>query len=475
MRSNRFETCAFCPNTFFKYLTPHYRFHNKPICKECCSELTKSKYSVTPTLSPPPHSTTSIPSQTYEHCSLHLTLKYFYCNTCSTSLCSMCLSEHSSHQTTSLDSAYQTIEKKLTWLTRILSTHLKLNSYRPKSLEYLLKSLQSSIHSISLNFSERISKISRIINIYYSKFKRIYQEYNNLTLESAFSRTQSLIYSASLDIHNYYIWLEWGSCTIHLLDLKTNAFSTKGIRREYKIPYYSRSLTLPDGRIFISGGKLDLDTSNTYRAWILNIKTCEVKEIESMKTGRSNHCLVYLHDSIYALGGCNQYNQFTSRCERYCMLSKRWRDIPDSIYEIDSASAVAINHLNIILVFGGRQHNGTCNSAIQQFDAMRNCWTIVSIEPVLSRYLLGAILIPQEGSKILIFGGLDNSRNPSLDCYLFDYESSNLCQTGFLNECLTTISPPSLFQDYIISSEFLAFNVRHFYRYEIRNKLWVAN
>ena len=157
------------------------------------------------------------------------------------------------------------------------------------------------------------------------------------------------------------------------------------------------------------------------------------------------------------------------------MLSKKWKDIPNSIHEIDSASAVAINHLNIILVFGGRQNYGICNSAIQKYDAIRNYWSIVSIEPALSRFLLGAILIPQEDSKIFIFGGLDSSRNPCLDCYLFDYESSNLSQTGSLHECLTTVSPPSLFQDYIISAEFLAFNVRQFYRYDIRNKLWVTN
>jgi hypothetical protein len=337
----------------------------------------------------------------------------------------------------------------------------------------MLKSLQASTESIySLPLPERISKLARIIHIYYSKFKIVYHEYNQLSLETAFSHTLTLIASSSLEIHNYYIWLEWGSSTIHLLDLKTDSSSTKGIRREFKIPYYSRSLILPDGRIFISGGKLDLSTCNTSRGWILNIKTREVEEIESMKIGRSNHCLVYLQDFIYALGGCNHLNQFTSSCERYCMLSKKWREMPNAIYEIDSASAVAINHLNIILVFGGRQHNGICNSAIQKFDAVRNYWSIISIEPVLSRYLLGAILIPQEGSKILIFGGLDNSQNPSLNCYLFDYDSSNLFPTGSLHERLTVVSPPSLFKDYIISSELLAFNVRPFYKYDIRNKLW---
>lgn len=475
MRSSKFETCTFCPNTFFKYLTSHYRLNNKPICKECRSNLTTRKYSITPNPSPTPHITTYITSQIQERCSLHLTSKHFYCNTCNTSLCFNCLSDHSSHQTTTLDSAYQILQKKLTWLTRILTTHVKLNSYRPKSLIYLLKSLKASTECIySLPLPERILKFGRIIHTYYSKFKRIYHEYNNLSLESAFSFTQSLSASSSLETFNYYTWLEWGSGTIHLLDLKTNSCSTKGIRREFKIPYYSRSLILPDGRIFISGGKLDLSACYTSGGWILDIKTREVEEIESMKTGRSNHCLVYLRDFIYALGGCNHLNQITSSCERYCMLSKKWREMPNAIHEIDSASAVAIDHLNIILVFGGRQY-AICNSAIQKFDAIRNYWSIVSIEPVLSRYLLGAILIPQEGSKILIFGGLGNGRNPSLDCYLFDYESNELVPTGSLHECLTTVSPPSLFQDYVISSESLSFNVRLFYRYDIRNKVWITN
>ena len=68
---------------------------------------------------------------------------------------------------------------------------------------------------------------------------------------------------------------------------------------------YSIAITLPDGRIFISGGiKHDLQTIKN-DAYILTPGEAgmEVEALAPMISGRYTHTSVYLNNYVYCLGG----------------------------------------------------------------------------------------------------------------------------------------------------------------------------
>jgi hypothetical protein len=68
---------------------------------------------------------------------------------------------------------------------------------------------------------------------------------------------------------------------------------------------YSIAVTLPDGRIFISGGiKHDLKTIQS-DAYIMNPgeNTMSVVQLPNMNTVRYTHTSVYLNHFVYCMGG----------------------------------------------------------------------------------------------------------------------------------------------------------------------------
>ena len=475
MNSNLFISCTLCSRTFLKYITAHHSLHKKPICKECYSKLISSTYAVKPihTLSQP--SCVNYTSLLSELCKLHNISKGLYCYTCNNSICNHCLNDHQSHNIVSLDSACKYTDKRLNWLISILNTNSKLNSCKPNSLKMLLKTLQNVTFSASsLTNSEWISKITRYINIFYQKLQIINSEYSKLSLESAFSLIKTESSLNILEIHSCYTWLEWGSSSLHIINLKNKEFRSQGLQKGFKIPYYCRSLLLPDGRIFMSGGRLYTDGISIHQAWILNTLTFEPKPIQNMIYGRSNHSLVHLNNYIYALGGCDQLNEFTDTCERYCMITKKWQEIQKALCVIDSACAVPIKHQNSIYVFGGREAYGVCISMIQRYDILRNRWVMLTTRLPEPRYLLGAIQIQPAGDKILIFGGMDEQRNPGLESYIFDYETHEIGSTSDCVSSLSSVNSSVVYKGSVISGEFKAFNLRSYQRYDITNRKWVS-
>lgn len=73
-----------------------------------------------------------------------------------------------------------------------------------------------------------------------------------------------------------------------------------------------------------------------------------------------------------------------------------------------AASAIAIQEMNKIYLFGGRQDQNTMNKTIEEYDAVRDKWEVVNIKwphqwtPV--EVCTGIQISP---FKLIIFGGTD--------------------------------------------------------------------
>mmetsp|Transcript_21655 Transcript_21655/g.21404 ORF Transcript_21655/g.21404 Transcript_21655/m.21404 type:complete len:264 (-) Transcript_21655:53-844(-) len=196
-----------------------------------------------------------------------------------------------------------------------------------------------------------------------------------------------------------------------MLDLATMTRSTHMFADDFIAPYYVRSAMVSPTKIFMCGGRLEVESFGLKSAWIVHIdQNYKVEQICDMFIGRSNHWVLYYNDFIYVIAGCDSKNDFTNKCERLNLRTRQWEMIASTNEIRDTSTAVVKD--DSIYVFGGRCENTKLAKTIEKYIIEKNSWVVLSLTLPFETSVEGAVLLPGESKEILIFAGQDSTGKP---------------------------------------------------------------
>ncbi len=133
----------------------------------------------------------------------------------------------------------------------------------------------------------------------------------------------------------------------------------------------------------------------------------------NMKQSRKQFCSVVLNDTIYALGGRGNNNEYSLRsCERYCSQLNEWSTVADMNSYRDGASAAVIN--GCIYVAGG--WNRGVFKSVSKYCPETDTWREVA-PMTTKRYVFS--LTPFAG-RLWAIGGKGGDFQPLSSCESYD-------------------------------------------------------
>jgi len=193
------------------------------------------------------------------------------------------------------------------------------------------------------------------------------------------------------------------------LDLENTTWDQIPVPPELKLWDYSLAVTLPNGKIFITGGINHLLTDIKTSAYLVdfseNAQTpCEV--LSPMSHARYTHTSCYLNNYVYVMGGRyygNGQNGVLDHCERYNLVKKEWQTIAP--LKTKRCTAAATTYMNRVYIFGGYRGDGRVKT-VERYNEVLNEWETV---PLLLTYPIEAEAAIQVSKKeIILFGGKDD-------------------------------------------------------------------
>ena len=156
------------------------------------------------------------------------------------------------------------------------------------------------------------------------------------------------------------------SKTVEIYNVQNNQWEYTAPMNEVRLLAGSALL---DGMVFVAGGfqqdfdgdaELVLDTFECY-----NTKTKTWANLPSMKRKRYGFQLVAAAGQLYALGGTDGQNSISS-CERFCVGTNQWYDLPDMMIRVSNFGAAVVD--SKIVLAGGM-------SCVQCFDLCSQTWS----------------------------------------------------------------------------------------------------
>ena len=236
---------------------------------------------------------------------------------------------------------------------------------------------------------------------------------------------------------NYLHYFEEQSKNLHLLNIEDysnhiKSFSTIEMDIDFLVPDYHRSISTPNGDIYLIGGEMTLSefkpTTNSVFTYDFNKKTLIRKC--PMISERNSFGVIFLCGFIYVFGGFDKDDEPTTKCERYSILLDEWSpiaDIPNGITDC----CVAKFNCDSVFLFGGLKENNEINQNVIKYDVDINKWFPVSFvyDDEIQQsgkfsfpYLAGCCQINEE--EILIFGGKDYNLNFSSQILIMEIKET---------------------------------------------------
>jgi len=172
---------------------------------------------------------------------------------------------------------------------------------------------------------------------------------------------------------------------------------------------YSVALSLPNGKIFLTGGINCTLSSIKQCAYLLDFSqsienACEV--LEPMIQGRYTHTSCYHNNYVYVMGG-RHYGKgidgVLNTCERYHLPTKKWESIAP--LRSKRCTGVATTYMNRVYIFGGYRGDGRIMT-IERYNEVVNVWESV---PLLLMYPIEAEgMVKLSEKEIVLLGGKDD-------------------------------------------------------------------
>ncbi len=166
--------------------------------------------------------------------------------------------------------------------------------------------------------------------------------------------------------------------SIHYYDQKHNNWHSLPISLHLPNGQYNYQLALLDNMMFAFGG-IDDDNRATNKMWSRDLSdpSSQWTARANMKQSRKQFCSVVLNDTIYALGGRGNNNEYSLRsCERYCSQLNEWSTVADMNSERVYASAAVIN--GCIYVAGGWNEELRAIRSVSKYCPETDTWREVA-------------------------------------------------------------------------------------------------
>ena len=214
------------------------------------------------------------------------------------------------------------------------------------------------------------------------------------------------------------------SKSCHIFDIPLNI--------SFEIPAWHKSLITPSGDIYLIGGvntnEGNKELKNVYK---FDYDELTLIEYPSILKERYGHELCYYNDSIYILGGSNDFHGMMVHCEKYDLLEKKSCEIaPLKIASFGGCSSVF--QKEFIYLFGGLIEDKVLNESIQCYDIKKNCWEIIKYEYEKNENIeIFSILwcsaaTPINSHQILVFGGYFAENEGSRSSFIFEISKENV-------------------------------------------------
>lgn len=361
------------------------------------------------------------------------------------------------------------ISKYLETYSNIRSKFLHLQTNVNRMDGPSLKSLKEMMRSQrSMNFN------SFVIEDNLAKRQFTQMLANNITLVTQGCNPNS----TDKDVPKYLHWFEWEKRDLHLFNVVTYSHRVQKLGIFFKIPPFSRSVVIPDGRIFLLGGE-DSESGPKKEVYSFNLN--------SLSTDNSLHpraCMLHkkydfavCHHAgfIYVISGKGHNSDIVDTCDRYDVTKDCWTPIARVNKKRYAASAVVVSELDKIYLFGGRSdHNNQMAEEIEEYNIASNTWSIVKLrnpQDFVPVEVCSAVQISP--GKIIVFGGSDSSIHDTSMTYVFNCSDSRVERVGSLKKAHVFVTTPFVYGCFVfaIGNEYYVKN-RNIHRFNILTYEW---
>lgn len=243
-------------------------------------------------------------------------------------------------------------------------------------------------------------------------------------------------------IHKVLHFFPYEQKTLFLLDFdnikKDNETSFRPIDLEidFRVPNFHKSIITPLGDIFLTGGSISDNSGRKSNGnFIYDWTGNTLRGLPNMISGRSSHGMCYLNGNIYVVGGFLNGQTFTTKCERYNIQGRNWKQIANLNYNAVACSVTSFNQ-KFLFKFGGLIDGLLINNYIERYDVLHDNWIIIDIKLSISESLLKqnikdfkllstSACVQINKNEIIVFGGYHQDNQASASCFLFGSESDD--------------------------------------------------
>ena len=273
-------------------------------------------------------------------------------------------------------------------------------------------------------------------------------------------------------------WFEWEKRDLHLFNVSDYTHNVIKLVIPFKIAPFSRSIMIPDGRIYLMGGE-DKNDGAKKECYVINPfltdsdKTLTTKA--NMIVKKYDFTICYLLGHIYTICGKNVNNDIVESCECYDIEADVWRQISPVNKKRYAATAATIKEKGKIYLFGGRgEAQNAMTGEIEEYTVAKNEWRILD---VMSPYEWKAVevcaAIQIRRGEIIVFGGSDVNVEDSKESFILKPEENRLEKSGDLQKPHVFVSSPFVYGNHVfaVGNEYYV-KTRNVHRYNIQRGTW---
>lgn len=286
------------------------------------------------------------------------------------------------------------------------------------------------------------------------------------------------INSTQKDVPKYLHWFEWERKDLHLFDVVAYSHRTIKLTINFKIPPFSRSIIVPDGRIFLAGGE-DPESGAKRDLYCFNLLTMNtdlsLHQKANMLTKKYDFSICHHSGYVYVICGKGQNTEILDSCERYDIYKDSWTSIARVSKKRYASSAVVAAEADKIYLFGGRSdYNNQMAEEIEEYNIATDVWTTVVLknpQDFVPVEVCSAVQVAP--GKIIIFGGSDSTINDIASSYVFSFEEGKMESVGALKKAHVFVASPFVFGTHVfaVGNEYYVKN-RNIHRYNIETCEW---
>mmetsp|Transcript_34419 Transcript_34419/g.60341 ORF Transcript_34419/g.60341 Transcript_34419/m.60341 type:complete len:542 (+) Transcript_34419:727-2352(+) len=177
---------------------------------------------------------------------------------------------------------------------------------------------------------------------------------------------------------------------------------------------WSCYVTLPNGYLFITGGKPSKEQGALSHAFYFDPVNIEDIEAPRMIEAHSSHIFIRVGNFVYAVSGKNANNLIHRSAERFNLDTESWESVAD--ISIGRTCAANCNIGDFIYVFGG--YETRVENSIERYSISSNSWTLMNL--LLPEKMWQASAFPLNSHQILIYGGESNTDDFQRNSFIFD-------------------------------------------------------